>query len=394
MKIEVLIHGPRHMLYGPSEHEKYAASFYVNEVQESVRFLVENINKEKPTIYYTYARYGKFLDINDRAGQYIGLTLCVTDGFIPDFEAVYLILDRAFKMDAVGLIVDEITDGYKYRVDSFANIKDNISNRIEKRIEDMLAGLLRGAIYPALKTRTDNKLCTLAIADTKELRLCQELLQKYGKILFTSGVRSMADNNLIKRAEEEKDALKKQHNTEITSLRQNAEKEIKGKNEDISHLTNEANKLKHEKSELNKDLEKSRSELKRATDEINAFKDEKQKIAQTKKKIDEIQKENNRLKEELKKMQDLGDKGGYNDNTPNKMELLKSIATFVNSFLCIAICIILCLFVWGKVGVQSNTEPSEIQPVTQHEPENTSPVATTNIDTDSTAISSLNSVPA
>lgn len=406
MKIEVLIHGPRHMLFGPTEHEKYASSFYVNDIKENVRFVVDIINSSKPTAYYTYARYGKFFDVSGRPGQYLGLTLCVTDGFIPDLEAVYLILDRAFNMDAVGLIVDRVQEGYKYRVDSFSNIMEDISISIEKRIETMLSGLLRGGVCAIPKTNSNSQIYTLAIGDTKDTKTCNDLLQQYSKLVFVSDTLSIADKGLLKKSEEEKQSLKSSCEKQIIAIKTDSEKVLqlkndeiekarketseieKKKNEELSQLTKEAHKLKSEKTDLNRDLDKAKSDLKRATDEIKSFKEDKQKLDKLKSLCKELEKKNQKLDEELsqiKQDQFSGDKGGGSDKAPDKLNLVKTIATFVNSFLCIATCVILCLFVWGKVGVRHVSEPVTEQHTGQSDNEVANPTDTT-VDNDSDSI--------
>lgn len=394
MKIEVLIHGPRHMLFGPTEHEKYASSFYINDVKEDVRFVVDVINSSKPTAYYTYARYGKFLDVSGRPGQYLGLTLCVTDGFIPDLEAVYLILDRAFNMDAVGLIVDRIQEGYKYRVDSFSNIMEEISNSIEKRIETMLSGLLRGGVCAIPKTNSNSQIYTLAIGDTKDTKTCNDLLLQYSKLVFVSDTLSIADKGLLKKSEEEKQTLKSSCEKQILAIKADSEKVVQQKNAEIERARKETTEIEKKKNDLNRDLDKTKSDLKRATDEIKSFKEDKQKLDKLKSHCKELEKENHKLDEELSRMkqdQSSGDKGGCSDKAPDKLNLVKTIATFVNSFLCIATCVILCLFVWGKVGVRHVSEPV----TEQHTEENDKEVANstdTTVDNDSIMLNNTDSV--
>lgn len=108
-------------IWGADEDRDYIKSFYTNETEEKVRFIIE-ISPRKNHTYFTYLRCKNFLSADKRPGAYFGMTLSI-DGlyYCKDAANLYKLFDQIYtNYIANGTIVARQQDKEAYLVSAFA----------------------------------------------------------------------------------------------------------------------------------------------------------------------------------------------------------------------------------------------------------------------------------
>lgn len=233
--------------WGAEMERDYATSFYDGSKEEQ-KFVLD-IRKSKDSkvyCYYTYARYN-IADNGDRQGGYFAISLRM-DKLYENPIQLYQILDGVFYSKVIGGFLELKQDYFKYKFTSFSENQDCLKV-IEKSIENSFENLLDAKKFvtfnPSLSQ--NGKVCKLNLVDFTESNVKKAFAQ-CSKIVVSPFYASINEVGAEDR---------------INKLKEQFQKDIVAKDEEIEKLKEDAKTLNSSISSYKKVVEEKDEEIKK-----------------------------------------------------------------------------------------------------------------------------------
>lgn len=266
MEVELFIHGvPKGQdFWGIKEDQAYFSNFYAGNKDDEVRFLVETRkSSHKNYCYYTYLKYKDVVDVDGRAGSYIGVSLRF-DTYCKDVVTMFRILETTYNKYVVNTLLQENGNKTKYTVASFAE-KNNEIRSIQSSALKLIEFSLSGSDFVVIDDSFINQPSGIPecnILDcTKENILIA--LKKYSRVAISPSYPTNKETTIQKNSE-----------SRLVALASSKSQELEAISTDLSAAKNQINSLKQQFEQQKTEIERLRSGYKRQEEELrqNAIK--------------------------------------------------------------------------------------------------------------------------
>lgn len=262
-QINLLVHGNpegHRVWYNPQElkdsEKNVLSKFYsANEKSPEPTFLVELRQEGASYVaYYHYLITQGVQEAGVRGSGYIGLSLRIAGALSFDLQQIYALLDGLFRQQAVGTLVGQTNNGYRFQVGELSQLEKTFLEW-----ESEIAQLFSFACSmssPQLAPAQEAKRLPFALADLTE----QSFIQHWEKYLLAGNSLRFSVDSPSQRAKKTEEELR----TQVASSQQEANKlqadlvETQGR---LSQATSSGNQASQQVRELSDQLKQSRYKL-------------------------------------------------------------------------------------------------------------------------------------
>lgn len=265
MDLEFFVHGvPKgQKIWGKDDDLSYIQNFYAPNNDET-KFLVEirTVNG-KNYCYYSYLKYNNIVACDGRAGSYFGMTLRI-DEYCTDVVGIYRLMDIIYNKYVIGCLLSTESNKKKFLVSDFQAKEDEIKGMLEA-----IMSLIRLSIIPSDFVNNLQQIQVLKVNSVPEVNLqdCTkeniwDIIRKCAKVAISPYYKTLKDENIQKRIEEQMAEFTKVKEREIADVKSALEatnKQNSALNQQILQLSSDkeglslnVDALKLEKQKLEK----------------------------------------------------------------------------------------------------------------------------------------------
>jgi len=246
----------------PGAEAKYLEAFYGRQSKVSSQMFVDVMQfGGDSSSYYTFFRYGNFMDKGGRPGGYFALTLKI-NYFYTDIQNIYNLLEAAYNKYMVGTVVEQIKGGARFLVAKLDQA-ENYLKALEKELEHYLMQFSSDADFISMNGFKSNGLGDYATINLLEAT----------PVVVTNHVKANAKISVSPQhpTSREQRIINKM-NGEIQAANANAQQQIaavqKAKEDSISTLKTQYQNADQTISQLRSQLESAKSQVAKLTTDV------------------------------------------------------------------------------------------------------------------------------